>query len=564
MKFDNIDVNETIEKAQEALANDRTISSATKVVFELLILIILLLINKLNLNSSNSSKPPSSDPNRLKKKKCKFDKYRFFLLSDLQANQALEHGNIFLSLDNGNILYQCLDLDNIITQDTITQEELPENIQMPEINEIESFNKIKKAILEITTERGHTEPFKKPGGQPGHRGVTLQPVDNPDEIIPLAIDKRTLPKGRDYNVEGYIAKQVVNIKIYRHVVEYRAEILADNCGNQYIAEFPQDVTRPIQYGSTVKSHVTYLSIYQLIPYKRIEEQFANEYKIPISPGSIFNFIVEAATKLRELNFPEIAKANLLASPVNHSDETGINVNAKRVWLHVCSNKQWTWVEPHEKRGSTAMNDINILPNYLGTLCHDHWKPYYIYDKCDHSLCNAHHLRELTRAFEQDNQQWAEKMHSFLLKLKKEVENTDMQCLSEEKIQERQEQYRNILADADIECPAIMAEPGEKRKPKQGKARNLLTRLRDYESDVLRFTIDPFVPFTNNLGENDIRMNKVQQKISGCFRSMDGAKNYSLIRSYLSTCKKNGVSGTEALDLLFNNKLPKFLQKIDSS
>ena len=212
-----------------------------------------------------------------------------------------------------------------------------------------------------------------------------------------------------------------------------------------------------------------------------------------------------------------------------------------------------------------MDDINILPNYLGTLCHDHWKPYYTYDKCLHSLCNAHHLRELIRSFEQDSQQWAKKAHDFLLNLKKEVENTDAQCLPEEKIQERQNEYRKILADGEIECPLVAPKPGTKRKPKQSKSRNLLTRLLDYESDVLRFMVDPLVPFTNNLGENDIRMNKVQQKISGCFRSMDGAKNYSIIRSYLSTCNKHDVSATEALDLLFNNKLPEFMEdKIDSS
>ena len=327
MKVDNIDVNETLEKAKEALANDKKISSATKAIVELLLVIIKILMDKLNINSSNSSQPPSSDPNRLKKKKNIFDKYRFLLLNS-QSNQSLEQGNVFLSLDNGDIVYQCLDLDNNIVQGRITQEDLPKNITVPDANEIESFNKIKRSILDITAARGHTELFKKPGGQPGHKGTTLQPVENPDEIIDIAIDKRTLPKDRDYESDGYVAKQVINISISRHVIEYRAKVFVDSDGNQYIASFPEDVTRPIQYGTSVKAHITYLSVYQLIPYNRIEEQFTNEYEIPISSGSIYNFIAEGARKLRELNFSEIVKNNLLVSPVNHSDETGINVNAK--------------------------------------------------------------------------------------------------------------------------------------------------------------------------------------------------------------------------------------------
>lgn len=565
MKVENIDVTATLDKAKEALDNDKTISSTTKVVFKLLLMVVKTFLDKFNTNSSNSSKPPSSDLNRLKKKKSVFDKYRFFLMLNSESNQNLEQGNIFLSLDNGNIIYTCLDLDNNIVHGKISQEDLPEDITMPESNEIESFNKIKKTILDITAARGHTENFKRPGGQPGHNGTTLQPVENPDEIIDLAIDKRTLSRNKDYKAEGYLSKQVVNINISRHVIEYRAEIFVDNVGNQYIANFPEGVTRPIQYGTSVKSHITYLSVYQLIPYKRIEEQFTNEYEIPISSGSISNFIVEGSRKLKELNFPKIAKSNLLSSPVNHADETGINVNGTRVWLHCLSNNQWSYVAPHEKRGTEAMNDIDIIPHYLGTLCHDHWKPYYTYNKCLHSLCNAHHLRELTRAFEQDGQKWAKKMHAFLLKLKKEVEETDLQCLPEDKIQERQTEYRKILSDGEKECPLIAPKSGTKRKPKQSKSRNLLTRLIDYEADVLRFMVDSLVPFTNNLGEREIRMNKVQQKISGCFRSMEGAENYSMIRSYLSTCKKHGIPATEALDLLFNNKLPEFmLNKIDTS
>jgi transposase len=233
-------------------------------------------------------------------------------------------------------------------------------------------------------------------------------------------------------------------------------------------------------------------------------------------------------------------------------------------LHNMSNDNWTWYEPHLKRGTEAMNAIGIIPLFTGILVHDHWKPYYTYN-CNHSLCNAHHLRELTRSFEQDGQSWAEKMHAFLLALNNEVIESWSGKLSKEIEDMRRQGYQKILSDADIECPPPDQPENTKRRPKRSKSRNLLERLRDYENDVLSFMINPIVPFTNNMGERDIRMIKVQQKISGCFRSMDGAVNFCKIRSYLSTCRKNGVNATDALDLLFNKKLPDFIQvKIDLS
>jgi len=555
MKYEDLDAQEIIKNAQTILAEDITLSNPCRCAFESLTLLATTLLNQASLNSSNSGKPPSSDPNRLKKKNTNLDRYRFILLTD--NSQVIEPQTIYLSLKNGMINYQCLDLNNNITYGTINPNEFPAGVQFPEDNTIESFNNVKRAILNITATRGHTETLKKPGGQPGHKGVTLQPVENPDEIIHLSIDRRTLPNNVELTLSGHVARQVINLRISTHVVEYRSEILVDIFGNEYVADFPKDVTRPIQYGSSVKSHSCYLSVYQLIPYNRINDQFNNEYKIPISPGTIYNFNAEAANNLRKLNFEQIVKEKLISSPVDHSDETSINVNGKKKWLHVCSNDLWTWFELHDKRGCKAMDDINILPDFTGTLCHDHWKPYYTY-KCKHSLCNAHHLRELTRAYEQDGQTWALKMHNFLLDVRKEVEKTEVQHLPIDVVNERLLEFRTIIANGEIECPEIIPKPGTKRKPKQTKSRNLLTRLRDFEEDVLKFLSDPLVPFSNNLGERDIRMTKVHQKISGCFRSLEGAINFYLIRSYISTCEKNGVTATEALDMLFSKKLPAFI------
>jgi transposase len=192
------------------------------------------------------------------------------------------------------------------------------------------------------------------------------------------------------------------------------------------------------------------------------------------------------------------------------------------------------------------------------LCHDHWKPYYRYD-CTHALCNAHHLRELERAWEQDQQQWAKQMQTLLMDIAGAVEDAGG-CLSPKRAEPWRQRYRKLIDDADAECPPPddSQRKGKRGRLKRSKARNLLERLRDFEQDVLRFMVVKNVPFTNNQGENDLRMTKVQQKISGCFRSMEGAEIFCRVRSYLSTCRKQGMTATEALALLFQGKDPDFM------
>jgi transposase len=402
-----------------------------------------------------------------------------------------------------------------------------------------------------------TTSNKKSGGQQGHKGSTLEPVDDPDEIEIINIDRRTLPKGVSYQEVGFEKRQVFDIHIAREVTEYRAQILEDENGNRFVAGFPEGVDRLVQYGSNLKAHCVYMSQYQLLPYKRIQEYFTEQLQIPISQGSIFNFNNDAYRRLK--GFDKIARENL-AKPDHplHADETGININGKRHWLHCNSNLLWTYFYPHEKRGAEAIDEMNIIPHYPGVLIHDHWKPYYRYEGCLHALCNAHHLRELVRACEQDNQVWAGKMKAFLEELNEKVHDSGG-CLSQDIAHPYRQDYREILKEAQIECPEPEPpkEKGKRGRVKRSKSRNLLERLIEYEDDVLRFMENTDVPFTNNQGENDIRMTKVQQKISGCFRSMKGAKIFCRVRSYLSTCRKHGLSSSEAMSLLFKNKLPGF-------
>jgi len=397
---------------------------------------------------------------------------------------------------------------------------------------------------------------KKPGGQRGRIGSTLEKVNDPDEIKLLKLDKRTLPRGKHYREVGFESRQVIDIKISTFVTEYRAQKLEDENGKQYVAPFPKTVTRPVQYGANLKAHSVYMSQFQLIPYNRIQDHFSDQMNIAISPGTLYNINRQAYEQLAR--FDAIAINQLASAALVHADETGINVNGKRIWLHSASNQAWTHFYPHTKRGTEAMNEIGILAKFKGILCHDHWKPYYTYP-CIHALCNAHHLRELERAWEQDKQAWAKKMKRLLEQINKAVNKAGGQ-LSPGEVHKYRKKYKTLLDKAALECPP----PDEsKRVNKRGRmkrstARNLLERLIDYEDDVLRFMETKIVPFTNNQGENDIRMTKVQQKISGCFRSMDGAYIFCRIRGYLSTCRKQGMKPSEALKLLFAGELPDFI------
>jgi transposase len=485
-------------------------------------------------------------------------------------NSVLEclHCAIFWSMA---VKLQGLDIDKVVAElEAIlaSEKDVPVGMRKP----IEALILVVKLLTQrvgLTSRNSSKPPSSDPnrpkssrpksnrtsGGQPGRVGTTLKPVETPDEITVLKIDRRTLPRG-SYTVVGCEKRQVFDLHITRHVIEYQAQILEDAQGRRFVATFPEGVQRPAQYGNGLKAHAVYLSQHQLLPYKRVQEYFSEQLQIPLSEGSLFNFNQEASERLTL--FSHIASQKLAHGSLLHVDETGVNINGTRHWLHCASNALWTDFSIHAKRGVEAMNARGILPCFGGVLCHDHWKPYYRYTDCTHALCNAHHLRELVRAHEQDGQAWALDMKMLLEEINKATQAAGG-CLKAGEAQAYRLRYRALLAEADIECPPPdeKREPGQRGKVKKSKARNLLERLRNFEADTLRFMDNPEVPFTNNQGENDIRMTKVQQKISGCFRSTEGAEIFCRVRSYLSTCRKHGVSSSQAMTLLFKGELPDF-------
>ncbi len=401
-------------------------------------------------------------------------------------------------------------------------------------------------------DKDKNKPWKKPGGQKWRKGKTLKMVDNPDEIVEIKVDRSNLPEW-NYKPVWYEPRQEFNIDISFTVTEFRAEILENERWDRITATFPDWIKSSTNYWNWAKAHSVYLSQYQLLPYNRVWEYFEDQVGLPISIWSISNFNQKAYNLLD--TFESKLKNELINSRILHADETWINIDGKRHWLHWCSNEKWTLLYPHKKRGKEAMDEIWVLEFFVWLLSHDHWKPYYAFELILHCLCNAHHLRELERVTEQDGHKWWDIMKKFLINLNNVVEDSGW-ALAETEVKLYTEEYQKILKEAATECPWVEPPPdkdwNKKRwRIKQTKARNLLDRFLDYQNDVLRFAVDKDAPFSNNLWERDIRMTKVHQKISWCFRSTEGAKIFCRIRSYISSARKQWFTASYALKALFD-------------
>jgi len=384
----------------------------------------------------------------------------------------------------------------------------------------------------------------KVGGQKGHKGTTLKQSKNPNEIIKIkAKGKCSCGKNlADGKLKGYEKRQVIDFPMIEvKTTEYQAEIVECNCGEVHKADFPAEVKVKAQYGANIKSLVVYLKHYGFMSYERISEFLEDVINQKISQGTLVNMINECAVNLEP--YVEKIKEKLTDETVVHFDETGIRIEASLHWLHSAGNEMYTYYFPHKKRGKKAMDVMGILPRFKGIAVHDHWDSYYHYIQCLHSLCNSHHLRELT-FFEEQNEGWAAKLKECLLEAKAEKEKHGRFSKARIKYY-RMRMYRILNAGLKIH-PEEKFQKKKRGRPKQSKAYNLLKRMKKRIDDVLRFILNSVVPFDNNLSERDVRMAKVQQKVSGTFRSFQGGKNFCIIRSYISTARKQGQSVFKAI------------------
>ena len=385
---------------------------------------------------------------------------------------------------------------------------------------------------------------RHPGGQPGHPGHTLQPVPTPDHVqvhtlthCPCGqcagVSLRRLP------VVDYECRQVFDLPPLRlQVTEHRAEIkVCPVSGRRVKAAFPTAVSAPVQYGPHFRGLTLYLCNQQLLPFDRLRQTCLDLFGQPLSLGTLTQTNARAFDTLAP--FEAALQHALIQAPVVHLDESGLRVAGRLHWLHVACTAHLTFYGVHANRGTQAMDALGVLPHCHAWLVHDHWKPYYKYDAL-HALCNQHLLRELKFLAEEHHAAWAADLSRFLLDWKDDP--LLAQGLAEAQFQKAHAGYQRILQQGRREHPRRRAGQG---RTAQGKAANLLDRLEDYDLCVLAFLVDPAVPFTNNQGAQDIRMIKVKQKISGCFRTLAGACIFARIRSYLSTCRKQGHNLWEA-------------------
>ncbi len=370
---------------------------------------------------------------------------------------------------------------------------------------------------------------KNSGGQVGHEGSTLNQVANPTDTIHHRCD---VCEKCGKPLEGACVKHLIKRQVFDipeptvEVTEHIVTVKVCTCGHVNQGKFPEDVTAPVQYGPRVKAAAVYLSNQQLIPEDRLQETFKDWHGLPIAASTLAKINDDFAKKVdlkQEQTLNELKDA-----AVKNLDETGIRIGKKIQWLHVICNDKLTHYRVAEKRG-------DLLKGVRGIMVHDHWKPYFTMRDVNHALCNAHHLRELKGLEEIEKESWAFKM-SKLLRIANRMPKPDFEKVSK-------------LYDKIIAVGLKFHEAQSKLGPRKKRVgHNLLIRLRDYKVETLRFLTNPAVPFTNNQAEQDIRMVKVKQKISGCFRTARGAEIFSTIRGFISTQRKQGFNIFDSIQL----------------
>src|SRR5579871_286250 len=323
--------------------------------------------------------------------------------------------------------------------------------------------------------------------------------------------------------------------VFETVIEHvDAEIkYCDNCDITVKAKFPSDMPGPLQYGDGLKAYIISLLVCQMISLNRVQKLIKTLIGRVIAEASLLQFVLRLHLALEQ--WESTAINQLLKSPAMNVDETSLRVDKENHWIHVYSAGEITLKLLHRRRGTEAIDEINIIPRYSGTIIHDCWASYLSYHHCDHGLCGSHIVRELTCIIESNGYKWAINMKSLLLETCKKVSKRKKKKLSQKQYANLQKNYRNIITRGESELPAIPEKPNGKRgKMAKSDAHNLLERLKDNESAVLLFAKKSEVSFTNNRAERDLRMAKVKQKVSGCFRSKTYAEAYCRISSYLQT------------------------------
>ena len=404
-----------------------------------------------------------------------------------------------------------------------------------------------------------TRSGKKPGGQVGRTGKTLERSARVDTIINHPLPQHCTCGASLLGADTLLCerRQVIDIPVASyHVTEHCTWQSRCTCGQVHQSEFPAEVTESVQYGPNVRALAVHLTHGQLLPLARSAQLISELYGLNVSSGTVHAWGNQAG----QLLLPEVAciAQSLIGLPVVCADESGLRVASQLHWLHTVASDKLTWYGVHAKRGMPAIKDHGILTHLLGTAVHDCWGPYWTLQDCLHALCNAHLLRELTFQRETTRQHWPKRMIDLLIRSRDDCAAARQRgetALSTWRVRRIFRDYTAILGKALIRNPRTERQDKRRGRVKQSLAFNLIGRMRDHADAVLRFVTDLRVPFTNNLAERAIRMPKVKQKISGCFRTIQGAQTFCIIRSYLDTMHKQGHNMFEVLRQTFIGRPP---------
>jgi hypothetical protein len=393
------------------------------------------------------------------------------------------------------------------------------------------------------TDTGSNDKGKKTGGDKVNNRRTLETVT----VAPVLFCDVC---GTDLEQVAYTIERRTKIDIvFEKVVEHvDAEIKrCPSCGRTVKGKFPADMPGPLQYGLGVQAFAINLLACQMVALRRAQALVYAIIDVVISEATLLQFILRLHAALE--NWEVQATQKLLREAVMHVDETSLRVEKKNYWIHVHSGGGITLKKLHRKRGKLAMEENNIIPRFRGKLIHDCLASYFSYTHCGHGLCGSHLLRELAFVVESNRFRWAARMKRLLQGACKRVSERQEKCLDDKEYARLQKCYQKILEQGVSEMPPIPDKPeGKRGKIAKSDAHNLLERLQKHEASVLLFAKDPLVPFTNNRGERDLRMSKVKQKVSGCFRSEVYAHAYCRITSYLQTMAYKGINPMIAIQM----------------
>ena len=440
------------------------------------------------------------------------------------------------------------------------------------------FELLLAVFLEKTTPKGtqnsglpssRTDPDETARTQTGAKGKGPDPRAAQGGATRVVAETRTAPvaecRACGHDLAGIVPtgrerRIQVDIVFETRELTVEAEVkTCPRCRTETRGRFPEDMPGPLQYGHGIVAFATHLLTAQMLSLRRTAQTLKALTGRTLAEATLLAWL----TRLHEAlaGWETAAIERLLAAPVLHADETGLRIERKTHWLHSVSAGHLTLKRVHRKRGAEAIDDLDLIPRYQGVLVHDRWASYFAYDNCEHALCGSHLLRDLAFIEDAHGHAWAKRMGTLLLKTCRTVREHPDKALSEPDYKALRTRYRTLITQARRELPTPPPRQTQRRgRIARSDAENLHEALNKYETEVLRFARDPNVPFTNNRAERDIRMAKVKQKVSGCFRTPRYAEAYCRITSYLQSMACQGYNPLTAIEIALNGNAANMVEK----